>query len=128
MRFAAHFVHAHLSFEFEYESNSGGHTLLSHCACAYGCHSNQAVFENYSTKSYNIIMSTTLAPTFSTSKVQQENRLKSRKLSKQSGLKPPNKQTGINYSNNTYSNECVCSQKTIAKYRLCYWLRYYDLV
>ena len=40
-------------------------------------------------------MSTAVVSGFSSSKVQQENRLKSRKQSRQSGLKPLNKQTGM---------------------------------
>lgn len=39
-------------------------------------------------------MSTAVVSGFSSSKVQQENRLKSRKQARQSGLKPQNRQTG----------------------------------
>ena len=49
-----------------------------------GCHSNRAKFQK-------VTMSTVVVPS---SRTQQENRLKSRKAVKQSGLKPSSRQTG----------------------------------
>ena len=57
-------------------------------------------------------MSTAVVPSFPSSKAQQENRLKSRKVSKQSGLKPLRRQTGIDLINSLVHNILIVEHKT----------------
>ena len=93
MRFTTHLVFFQCTGCSLFRKLNSAHVVVALRMCS-GCHSNRAKFQKVT------IMSTVVVPP---SRTQQENRLNSRKASKQSGLKPLSRQTGNFFLNTQYN-------------------------